>query len=400
MTDVFIVDALRTPIGRLAGALSAVRADDLAASAIRALVERTGVPVDEIDDVILGCANQAGEDNRNVARMALLLAGLPQSVPGVTVNRLCASSLEAIAMAARTIRAGEAEVLVAGGVESMSRAPLVLPKPEKAFQTGTRQIYDTSLGWRFPNPKMEAMFPLEAMGETAENIAEQWGINRQNQDEFALASHTKALAAQESGAFAGELISVAVPQRKGPDVVVSRDEGPRSDTSVEKLGSLRAVFRKGGSVTAGNSSTLNDGAAAVLVCSGEAVERFGLKPMARYVAGAAAGVDPRIMGIGPVPASKKALGRAGLAINDMGLFELNEAFAVQSLAVMRDLEIDPDLVNVNGGAISLGHPLGCSGARIATTLVHAMKARNTRYGLATMCVGVGQGVSVIFERTE
>ena len=399
MRDVFVVDALRTPIGRLAGALSHVRPDDLAGYVLQAIVERNNVEGEAVDDVIVGCANQAGEDNRNVARMALLLAGLPQSVPGVTINRLCGSSLEAISIAARTIRAQDADVIIAAGVESMSRAPLVLPKPDKAFKTGTREIYDSAIGWRFPNPRLEKSFPLEGMGQTAENIAERWKISREEQDGFALASHQKATAAWEAGSFAGEVIEVRVPQRKGDPVVVSRDESPRADTSMEKLAALRAVFRDGGSVTAGNSSPLNDGAAALLLCSEEALKKYGWTPIARYLRGAAAGVDPRVMGIGPVPATRKALERAGLGIEDIDVFELNEAFAVQSLAVVRDLEIDLARVNLRGGAIALGHPLGCSGARIVTTLLHIMKGDAAMtHGVAAMCIGVGQGVAAVFER--
>ncbi|HEV8325102.1 MAG TPA: acetyl-CoA C-acyltransferase [Myxococcota bacterium] len=397
--EVFVVDALRTPIGRHGGALAPVRPDDLAGHAIAALVARTRVPPDAVDDVVFGCVNQAGEDNRNVARMALLLAGLPHAVPGVTVNRLCASSLEAIAIGARAIRAGDAEVVVAGGVESMTRAPLVMPKPGEAWQTGNRTVFDTTLGWRFPNPRLEALFPLEQMGETAETLAERWHIGREEQDRFSLDSHRKAVAAQEGGRFDGEIVPVPVPQRKGPPQEVRADEGPRRDTTLEKLAGLKPAFRAGGTVTAGNSSTLNDGAAALLLASAEAVARHGFTPIARFVTAAAAGVDPRLMGIGPVPASRRALDRAGLSVADVDVFELNEAFAVQVLAVAKDLEIDLARVNLNGGAIALGHPLGGSGARIATTLIHLMRADpSRRRGLASMCVGVGQGVAAIFER--
>jgi 3-oxoadipyl-CoA thiolase len=397
MGEAVIIDAVRTPIGRFRGALKDVRADDLAAIAIRALVERTRVPLDAVDDVVFGCANQAGEDNRNVARMALLLAGLPQSVPGVTVNRLCGSGLEAVLTAARAIRAGEGEVFVAGGVESMTRAPFAMPKAPQPFPNGNVTLYDTSLGWRFPNPKMEALFPLEAMGETAENLVERYAIAREAQDAFALDSHRKAVAAQASGRFTGELAPVEVKGK--PPVVVASDEGPRPDTSLEALAKLPPVFRKGGSVTAGNSSGLNDGAAALLVTSAERARTLGLKPMARVVGGSAAGVDPRFMGIGPVPATRRALARAGWSLAEVDLVELNEAFAAQALAVLRDLEELPvEKVNVNGGAIALGHPLGCSGARIACSLVHEMRRRGARRGLATMCIGVGQGIAGLFER--
>jgi 3-oxoadipyl-CoA thiolase len=396
--DPVIIDAVRTPIGRFRGALKDIRPDDLAAVAIRALLERTRAPAERIDDVILGCANQAGEDNRNVARMALLLAGLPQTVPGLTVNRLCGSGLEAVLTAARAIRAGEGELYVAGGVESMTRAPFAMPKSSTPFPNGNLTVYDTSLGWRFPNPRMEALFPLEAMGETAENLAERYAISREAQDRFALQSHERAVAAQRAGRFADELCPVPVAQPKGPAVTVSADESPRADSSLEALGKLAPVFRKGGSVTAGNSSGLNDGAAAVLVASAGCARKLGLVPLGRIVAGAAAGVDPRIMGIGPVPATRKVLARAGWSFADLDLVELNEAFAAQSLAVLRDLEgLAPERVNVNGGAIALGHPLGCSGARIVATLVHEMRRRGARRGLATMCIGVGQGIAGLFE---
>lgn len=400
MTDAYIVSPIRTPIGRYGGALSAVRADDLAAHVLRTLIDRTGVPSTEIDDVILGCANQAGEDNRNVARMAVLLAGLPQDVPGTTINRLCGSALDAIIYAARAIRSGEADLIVAGGVEVMSRAPYVLPKNVSGgAQFGNLTAYDTALGWRFPNPKMEAMFPLEQMGETAENVAERWNINRDKQDEFALRSHRLAIEAWDAGRYDDTVVPVTIPQRKGEPIVVSRDEGPRKDTTIEKLAALKPAFRKGGSVTAGNSSSLNDGAGAVIVASEQAVQRLGLKPMLRYVSGAVAGVDPRCMGIGPVPATRKALKAANLSIGDLDLVELNEAFSAQSLAVIHDLELDIDRVNVNGGAIALGHPLGMSGVRLVATLGDEMARRSAaRYGLATMCIGVGQGISAIFEK--
>ncbi len=397
MPNVFIVDAVRTPIGKHNGSLRSVRADDLAAIAIRALMQRTGVEGATVDEVYFGCANQAGEDNRNVARMALLLAGLPESVPAATVNRLCGSGLEALINGARMIQAGEAEIVVAGGVESMTRAPWSMPKPAEGFPTGKLEAFDTSLGWRYPNPKLAALFPLEQMGETAENVADQWKISRADQDAFALASHQKAVAAQKEGRFAAELVPVEIAQKKGPAVVVSTDEGPRADSTIEKLGTLKAAFREGGTVTAGNSSTLNDGAAAVLLMSEAALAKYGKAPLARYVCSGTAGVSPRVMGVGPVPASKKALQRAGWSAAQLDLIELNEAFAAQSLACLRDLQLDPTKVNVNGGAIALGHPLGSSGARIVATLLHAMKARGAKKGLATMCIGVGQGIAATFE---
>jgi acetyl-CoA acyltransferase len=397
MPHAFIVDAIRTPIGKHGGALKSVRADDLAAHALRSLLERTGVPGAQVEEVFLGCANQAGEDNRNVARMAVLLAGYPESVPAATVNRLCGSGLEAIIQGARQIQLGEAEIIVAGGVESMTRAPWSMPKPDAGFPTGKIEAYDTSLGWRYPNPKLAAMFPLEQMGETAENVAGQWKISREDQDKFALASHQKAIAAWKEGRFAAEILPVTIPQKKGEPVVVAQDEGPRADTTLEKLSSLKAAFRDGGSVTAGNSSTLNDGSAAVLLMSEKALARSGKTPLARIVASGTAGVSPRVMGVGPVPASQKALAKAGWKASQLDLIELNEAFAAQSLACVRDLELDPAKVNVNGGAIALGHPLGMSGARITATLLHAMKARGLKRGLATMCVGVGQGIAALFE---
>lgn len=398
MSEVWIVEAVRTPIGKHRGVLKDVRADDLAAVPLRALLERTGVPGERVEEVFLGCANQAGEDNRNVARMALLLAGFPQSVPGVTVNRLCGSGLEAIVQGSRMIRQGDADVVVAGGVESMTRAPWSMPKPADGFPSGKLETYDTALGWRYPNPKLAAMFPLEQMGETAENVAEKWRISREDQDRFALTSHQRAVAAQKAGRFARELIPVELPQRKGPAIKVETDEGPRADSSLEKLATLRPVFREGGSVTAGNSSTLNDGAAAVMLMSDRAMKEFGKTPLARIVAGRSAGVDPRYMGIGPVPASRKVLEAAGWRASQLDLVELNEAFAAQSLACLRDLELDPGKTNVNGGGISLGHPLGCSGARIVTTLVHELARRDAKKGLATMCIGVGQGIALAVER--
>jgi acetyl-CoA acyltransferase len=397
MPQAFIVDAIRTPIGKHGGALKSVRPDDLAAHALRALLQRTQVDGALVEELYLGCANQAGEDNRNVARMALLLAGYPETVPAATVNRLCGSGLEAILQGARQIQLGEAEVIVAGGVESMTRAPWSMPKPDAGFPTGKLEAFDTSLGWRYPNPKLAALFPLEQMGETAENVAGQWKISRQDQDEFALASHQKAVAAWKEGRFAAEILPVPIAQKKGDPVVVDKDEGPRADTTLEKLASLKAAFRDGGSVTAGNSSTLNDGAAAVLLMSEQALAKSGKTPLARVVASGTAGVSPRVMGVGPVPATQKALAKAGWKASQLELVELNEAFAAQSLACIRELGLDPATVNVNGGAIALGHPLGMSGARITATLLHAMKARGHKRGLATMCVGVGQGIAALFE---
>lgn len=383
---------LRTPIGRFGGGLLDVRPDDLAALVLRTVVERAGVDGVLVDEVVMGCANQAGEDNRNVARMAALLAGLPQSVPACTVNRLCASGLEAVNQAARMIRCGDATLVLAGGVESMSRAPYVMPRGAVAPRFGNVTAFDTSLGWRFPNPKMEAMFPLEPMGETAENVVERYQISRADQDAFAVASHQKALAAD----FAAEIIPVPRPKQEPLAV----DEGPRADTTLAALAKLRPAFRKDGSVTAGNSSTLNDGAAAMLVAHPHRAKELGLTPLARVLGCASAGVDPRVMGIGPVPAVRKLCAQTGVRIEEVGLFELNEAFAAQSLAVVRELGLDMDTVNVHGGAIALGHPLGSSGARILTTLVYAMRARGVRYGIATLCVGVGQGVATLVESIE
>ena len=397
-----------------------MRPDDLAAVAVKAIVERTGIDPAAIEEVYLGCANQAGEDNRDVARMAVLLAGLPQSVAGVTFNRLCASGLNAINQAARAIKAGEGDVYVAGGVELMSRSPYSMPKAERGYPTGHMTIYDTTLGWRYPNPRLEALFPLEQMGETAENIYElslQGGvtggpITREAQDAFAVESQRRTVETMRSGRFNDEIVPVQIPQRKGPAVVVDTDEHPRYrrnaageielDTSLEQLAKLGPIFRKGGTVTAGNSSGINDGSAALLLTSAEKARELGLKPLARIVASAAAGVDPRTMGLGPIPATRKALARAGLTIDDIGLIEINEAFAVQALACMRELGLRHEITNVNGGAIALGHPLGCSGARLLTTLVHEMKRRNAageavRYGLVTLCVGVGQGEATIVE---
>ncbi len=398
MQEVYIIDAVRTPIGKYAGALSSVRPDDLAAIAIKGLMERNPqIDLNRVEEVILGAANQAGEDNRNVARMALLLAGLPESVGGVTVNRLCASGLQAIIDATRAIRVGDGDVYIAGGVESMSRAPFVMSKAESAFDKNV-QVFDTSLGWRFTNPRLAEKYYPYAMGETAENVAEKYGITRDDQDKFAYATQEKYQNAHEAGKFNDEMISVEIPQRKGAAVVVNKDEHPRL-TPVDKLGELKPAFREGGTVTAANASGLNDGASALLLVSGKVVRELGLKPLARVVSEGIAGVDPAYMGVGPVPASRKAMQRAGLEPKDIDLVELNEAFASQSIACIRDLELDGAKVNVNGGAIALGHPLGCSGARITTTLLHEMKRRkDVRYGLATMCIGVGQGAAVIYEK--
>ncbi len=398
MNEVFIVEPLRTPVGRYGGTLASIRPDDMAGHVIQKVVERSGVPVGEIDDVILGCANQAGEDNRNIARMAGLLAGLPQSVPGVTVNRLCSSSLEAVIQAARAIRAGEGDVFVAGGVESMSRAPYSIPKNATGKTLfGNLTAYDTALGWRYPNPRLKELFPLEAMGETAENVAERWKISREAQDEFALGSHQKARAAQEAGKFDEEIVAVAIPQRKADPIIFDRDEQPRADTSLEKLGKLRPAFRAGGSVTAGNASSLNDGAAAMLVVSRRALEQYNLTPVARYLSSGSSGVDPRIMGIGPVTATQLAAKRAGLKLEDIDRFELNEAFAAQSLACISQLGFSPEMVNIYGGAIAIGHPLGMSGGRLVSTLTRSMRRDGIRYGAAALCVGVGQGLAAVFE---
>lgn len=402
MPEAVIVDAVRTPIGNFRGGLASVRPDDLAAVVLKAIVERTSIEPAIIEEVYLGCANQAGEDNRNVARMAVLLAGLPVEVAAVTINRLCASGLNAVNMAYRAIKVGEGDVFIAGGVESMSRGPYSVPKAEMGYPWGNLTMWDTAFGWRYPHPKMEEMYGTEAMGVTAENIYDQIPISRDEQDAFALRSHNRAVAAIDDGRFAEEIVPVSVPQRKGEPLVVDTDERPRRNSSLESLGRLKPAFRDGGTVTAGNSSGLNDGAAAVLVMSDEKAAALGLKPMARVVASAAAGVAPRTMGLGPIPATKKALARAGLDLGDIGLIELNEAFAVQSLAVVKEMDMDPEIVNVNGGAIALGHPLGCSGTRILTTLLHEMRRRSPEvprpyYGLAALCVGVGQGEATIVE---
>lgn len=395
-----IIDAVRTAIGRIGGTLSAVRSDDLAGLVMGAVADRCGIGKADVDEVFFGCANQSGEDGRNVARMGLLLGGFPDTVPGTTINKLCASGLEAVIQAARAIQVGDGDLYIAGGVENMSRAPLVMDKGASAFARGNRTAYDTALGWRFPNKKMEALFPLEGMGETAENLVSAKGISREDQDAFALASQNKAVAAVEDGAFEDEIVPVTIPQRKGDPVVFDTDEGPRGGLTLEKLGKLRPAFRKGGTVTAGNSSSLNDGASAVLVASEARAIELGRKPLARIVASASAGVDPRIMGIGPVPATRKALEKAGLGVDDLDVIELNEAFAGQALAVIRDLGLDEAKVNLHGGGVALGHPLGCTGARIVTTLVHAMRRHGGKYGLASLCVGVGQGVSVIIEMID
>ncbi len=400
MTEAYLIEAVRTPIGKHGGVLASVRPDDLGALVLAELMTRSGVPKEAVEDVYMGCANQAGEDNRNVARMSLLLAGFPETVAGTTVNRLCGSGLDAVSMAARAVMLGEAPVYVGGGLESMSRAPWAAPKAEKGYPTGNVTLYDTTLGWRFVNPRMKDCHGTEAMGETAENLAEEYEISREAQDAFALKSHQKALAAMKAGRFEGEIVPVEVKDRKGSRLV-AQDEGPREDTDLATLGKLRAVFRQEGSVTAGNSSSLSDGAAAVLVVSKPYAETHGLQPLAKVRSMAVAGVPPRIMGIGPVPASRKALERAGLTMDDIGLLELNEAFAAQSLAVLRDLGIDPEdeRLNPNGGAIALGHPLGASGARILTTLLHEMQRRaDVQFGLATMCIGVGQGIAIVVER--
>jgi 3-oxoadipyl-CoA thiolase len=389
MSRAVVISAVRTPVGRYGGALAAVRPDDLAALAVRAAVDRAGVPEEQIEDVWLGCANQAGEDNRNVARMAALLAGLPESVAGVTVNRLCASGLAAIVGACHAVIAGDGDLFVAGGVESMSRAPLVTAKPDRAFPRGDRALYDTTLGWRFPNPRLEERFPLEAMGETGENVAERWSLSREDQDAFALRSQQRWAAAADGGRFDDELVAVGE---------VTRDEHPRPDTSAEKLAALKPAFRAGGSVTAGNSSGLNDGAAAVVIASEQKAHDLGIAPLGAFAGSAVAGVDPRVMGIGPIPAVRKLLARTGLTVDQLDLVELNEAFASQSLAVVRELGIDEAKVNVNGGAIAIGHPLGMSGARLTVTLLHELRRQGGRYGVATMCVGVGQGQAALFER--
>lgn len=397
MKQAYVVDAVRTPVGKYGGTLSSIRPDDLAAHVLKALIKRNeAFNLEELEDVIFGAANQAGEDNRNVARMALLMAGIPKEVSGVTVNRLCASGLQAIIDASRGLRLGEGEAFIAGGTESMSRAPFVMAKGYKAFSR-VPEIYDTTIGWRFTNKKLAEMHYPYGMGETAENVAEQWKISREEQDKFAHHTQEKYQAAHEADKFADELTPVEIPQRKADPIIFDKDEHPRL-SSLEKLASLKPAFKKDGTVTAGNASGINDGAAALLMVNEEMVDKYGLKPIAKVRSVATAGVDPSIMGVGPVPATRKALKRAGLEVSDLGLIELNEAFASQSIACIRDLGLNEEIINVNGGSIAIGHPLGCSGARIATTLLHEMKRREVEFGLATMCIGVGQGAAVIFER--
>ena len=399
VTDAYVIDAVRTPIGRYGGALANSRPDDLAAHVVRAAVERNDLPEDAIEEVFMGCTNQAGEDNRNVARMASLLAGLPVEIPGVTVNRLCASGLEAVSQGARQIMLGDGDLVLAGGVESMTRAPLVMAKPDRSFPRGEGRLYDTTIGWRLVNPRMAELYSTEGMGETAENVAERYSVTRSDQDQFALESHRRAVAAAEAGRFDDEIVPVPAPQPKGDPVTVHADEQPRPDTSLEKLAKLRPVFREGGSVTAGNSSGINDGAACLVLATKERAKELGREPLARVVSVGAAGVDPAYMGIGPLPATRKALARARLDVEDLDLVELNEAFAAQVLACVRELGIDEEKLNVNGGAIALGHPLGCSGARLAGTLIWELRRRGGRYGLATMCIGVGQGLAMVIENT-
>ena len=407
MREVVIIDAVRSPIGRAGGKLSSIRPDDLLAEVLKGLIERTGIDPALIEDVYAGCGNQAGEDNRDVARMAVLLAGFPLEVGGVTVNRNCSSGLEAVNQAAKAIIAGEGDVFIGSGVESMSRAPLVMPRPSTLSKLGHRTLFDSTVGWRFENPKMNALYPIVSLGETAEKIADDLEISREDQDRFSLESQQKAIDAISQGKFKDEILPVSIPQRKGDPLIVDTDEHPRYknengeyslDLTLEKLSLLKPIFRKNGTVTAGNSSGINDGAAALLLMSREKADELGLKPLARWVGSAVAGVDPGVMGYGPVPSTEKLLKRFNLALDDIGLIELNEAFAAQALGVMKKLNLNPDIVNVNGGAIALGHPLGCSGARILTTLIHEMKRRETQYGLATLCVGVGQGVSTLMER--
>jgi 3-oxoadipyl-CoA thiolase len=397
MKEAVIVEALRTPMGRHGGILKDVRTDDLGAYIIAKLIDKTGIDKEEIEDVYFGCTNQAGEDSRNVARNASLLAGLPYTIPGATVNRLCGSGLEAINQAGRAIQTDHGDLFVAGGVESMTRGPWVMAKPSSAFQRGDVTLYDSSLGWRFPNRRMGELYSLINNGETAENVAEKYQIGRQEQDEFALGSHLKAVKAHEEGRLKDEMVPFEIAQRKGSPLILDKDEGSRTDTSLEKLAALQPAFKKGGTVTAGNSSQISDGAAALLLTTPQKAEQLKLKPLARIIASAAAGVHPNYMGIGPIPATQKALKRAGLTIDQIDLVELNEAFASQVIACVRELGIDPKKLNVNGGAIALGHPLGCSGARLMTTLIHEMKRRGSRYGLATMCIGVGQGIATVVE---
>jgi len=398
MREAVIIDAVRTPIGKLNGSLTSVRPDDLAAHVLKQLMARNDLDSNLIEDVFFGCANQAGEDNRNVARMGLLLAGLPISIPGVTVNRLCGSGLEAVNQAASSIKSGLGDVFIAGGTESMTRAPYVMMKPQVTSAKGNQTLHDTMLGWRLVNPTMNEMYPPISLGETAENVAEKYGISRAEQDELALSSQQKAAAAIQSGRFNDEIVPIEIPQRKGEPLLFREDEHVRPGTTLETLSKLKPVFRKDGTVTAGNSSGINDGSSAILVMEKELAQRLGLKPIARVVTSAVSGVHPDYMGIGPVPATRKALQRAGLTVDDLDLIEINEAFAAQSVACINELELDMGKVNVNGGAIALGHPLGCSGSRIVTTLVHEMQKRDVRYGLATMCIGVGQGIATIIEK--
>ena len=398
MPEAYIISACRTPFGKYGGALKDLRPDDMAALVMKEAAARAGIDTEEIDDVVFGCANQAGEDNRNIARMAALLAGFPDRVPGVTLNRLCGSSLDAIIQASRAIKLGEADIVVAGGVESMTRAPYSLPKNVSGGAVfGNIPAYDTALGWRYPNPRHEAMFPLESMGETAENVAEQFKISREDQDAFALESHRRATAAQERGDYDEEVLSVTIETRKGK-TVIAKDEQPRGDSTLEKLATLKSAFRKGGTVTAGNSSSLNDGASAVVVASGAVVKRLGIEPLGRYVSSGVEGLSPRVMGLGPIFAVRKALKHAKLEVQDIDLFELNEAFASQSLAVIRELGLDISKVNPNGGAIAIGHPLGASGGRLVATLLYEMRRKKLKRGVATMCIGVGQGIAGVFER--
>ena len=406
MKEVVIVDALRSPIGKVGGALSVIRPDDLLADVLKGLITRTGIDPALIEDVYAGCGNQAGEDNRDVARMAVLLAGFPTSVGGVTVNRNCSSGLEAVNQAAKAIITGEGHVFIGSGIESMSRAPLVMPRPSTLPRLGHRSVVDSTVGWRFENPKMNEMYPIVSLGETAEKVADKHNISREEQDIFALESQRRAIEAINSGRFNDEIFPISVPQRKGDPLIFDTDEYPRYivqdgqyqlDTTLETLSSLRPAFREGGTVTAGNSSGINDGAAALLIMSKDKAHALGLKPVAKWLGSAIAGVDPDVMGIGPVPSTNKLLDRLGMTLKDIGLIELNEAFAAQALGVIKELELNPGIINVNGGAIALGHPLGCSGARILTTLIHEMKKQETQYGLATLCVGVGQGVSTLVE---
>ncbi|MBZ5751886.1 MULTISPECIES: acetyl-CoA C-acyltransferase [Metabacillus] len=400
MRDVVIVDAVRTPIGKYKGALKSVRPDDLGAIVIKALTERNpGLPPEQIEDVIFGNANQAGEDNRDVARMSALLAGLPVDVAGTTINRLCGSGLDAVMYAARSIAVGEGDIYIAGGTESMTRAPYVMAKPEIDFPRGSMELQDTTIGWRFTNKKLEEMHGTDSMPKTAENVAQRFSISREDQDQFALQSQQRAKKAMESNRFAEEIVPVRFHDRKGNEVVIDQDEHPRPDTTIEKLAKLRPIF-EGGTVTAGNASGVNDGASALLLMSADKAKELGLKPLAKYVVGAVAGLEPAVMGLGPIYATRKALDRANLSVNDLGLIELNEAFASQALECVRQLELEQDKVNVNGGAIAFGHPLGASGARILTTLLYEMKKQNVQYGLATMCVGVGQGIAAIIENID